>query len=108
MSKELDELVAKVTDGWIEQWLLKRLGKGNRFNRQFCKDLIADATPIIRKAEGDKVLDAVTDELWKIRQMFDYNGHPTDNEKECTLSNLSITSQRWSEFCQTLKEKDNG
>ena len=49
MSKE-DNLVEKLTDDWIEQWLLKRLGKGNRFNRQFCKDLLADATPIILKA----------------------------------------------------------
>ncbi len=96
-----------MTDDWIEQWLLKRLGKGNRFNRQFCKDLIADTAPIIQKAVEERIINAVTDELYKIRQMFDYDGHPTENEKECTLSNLSISSQRWSEFCQALKGESN-
>ncbi len=61
MSKK-DGLVEKLTDGWIEQWLLKRLGKGNRFeqfNYQFCRDLIADATPIIQKAARSKAFEDI-------------------------------------------------
>ncbi len=58
MPNEVESLYkqAKLTDDWIEQWLLKRLGKGNRFeqfNHQFCKDLLADAAPIIQKARDN-------------------------------------------------------
>ena len=67
MSKEL---VEKLTDDWIEQWLLERLGKGNRFeqfNRQFCKDLLADATPIIQKAAEEHNSVAISEAYFRER-----------------------------------------
>ena len=55
--------------------------------------------------EVEELLKEIDSELWKIRQMFDYDGKPTDDESKCTLSNLMITSQRWAGFKHSLKEK---
>ncbi len=58
----------------------------------------------IKKEERERILSAVDGELRKRRKMFDYYGKPTDKESECTLSDLTISSQRWSEICHKLKE----
>ena len=66
-------------------------------------DEITSLIPIIQADTRQEILAAVDGELWKIRQMFDYDGNPTDDESKCTLSNLMISSQRWAEFKQSLK-----
>ena len=59
----------------------------------------------IKKEERQRVLDTVDEELWKRRQMFDYNGNPTNKHNEVTLSDLTISSPRWHEICHKLKEE---
>ena len=46
-----------LNDEWIEDWLLNRMGPGNafeKFNRQFCRNLIDDASVLIRADERAK------------------------------------------------------
>ena len=65
-----------------------------------CEKCAAEAViPLITES----VIKTIDAELWKRREMFNYAGRPTRDEKECTLSNLSITSQKWAEVCYDLR-----
>lgn len=60
----------------------------------------------IARAERERIIKVVSDELHKRRKMFDYYGKPTKKLNECCLSDLSITSQRLSELWQARERND--
>ena len=71
---------------------------------ELCCDLEAKLEEA-REQERLRVVSAISDELWKSRKMFDYEGKPTNEVSQCTCSVLSITSPRLAEIAHELRSK---